>query len=161
MKSIIFIFWLLCGGYLQLHGQIGKFEFVKGDTVFWSIKKHQVGVDRYVLQAPLYVVGTMKCLYYDYIDVTPLFFVSACSVSSEEWVKSPQITIEKQSYLQEVEYDDVWDIQRPLIFHYRRKAGSVNPWTPEVEQMLTKGQYVSKKECSKVVAINTRKPTTR
>lgn len=157
-----YMFLMLCTLFLEciaLKAQEGVFKITKGDTVFWHIIDQRVHVNIYQLQSPVYIVGVVENFNHGYVDIVPQYYLYACSMSSEQWIKSPRITVEKTSYYKQVEALEVWDVAQRI--HYRKRLGLVKPWTQEVQKVLTGGSFVPIATCSKIMAINSRKPRTR
>lgn len=159
MKCFFFLLCLLCIECAELRAQEGVFGIAKGDTVFWQITRQKVHMNLYKMQSPLYIVGVVDKVYSGFIYIKPRFYLYACSMASENWVKTPRLGVEKQSYTQQFEALEEWNVEEPL--HYMRKRVHVKPWTQEAQKILTGGLYVSKSFCSKIIAINSTKPRTR
>lgn len=161
MKYTFLVFYLLCMGISQLRAQNNNLNLSKGDTVFWRIIDNRVHVNVYRIQAPLYIVGTVISISKKYgrVEIMPQYYLYACSMSSEEWIKSPRVTVEKKSYYKELEKLEIWDVQQPI--HYAEKTALVRPWTDEAQKALTRGVFVSLASCPRIIAINKTKPRTR
>jgi hypothetical protein len=152
MKYIFFLLCLLGLEATPLKAQNRGLELQQGDTVIWRISRWIIDGSHHGFESPLFIVGHIRMFKNGRVDVAPHYYLYACSMSSEQWVKSPQVTLEKYSFERSKTGTTVWSVEQ--LVHRWGYTSKVRPWTAEAEQALTGGQYVPVNQCAKVVAVN-------
>lgn len=150
-----YFFLLLCLLGLEataLQAQNRGLGLQEGDTIIWRIPKWFIDNHHHGFDSPLFIVGHIKLFKGGRVDVHPHYYLYACSMSSEQWVKSPQITLEKYSFERIKTGTTVWSVEQ--VVHRWGDTNKVRPWTAEAEQALTRGEYVPLNQCDKITAVS-------
>lgn len=160
MKYFILSLCIFLIGQKQLKAQSGgALEIRKGNVVFFQISQHMKAPAIYKMQVPLYVVGKVVSIKDSRVEIKPDYYLYTCSYSSEEWVKTSTMILEKQSYEGEIVKTETLNVSTHA--NYFEKLYSVRPCTEEALKVLTRDVFIPAASCPKVIAINKYKTRTR
>ncbi|WP_156039937.1 hypothetical protein [Aureispira sp. CCB-QB1] len=167
MKSILFnllatsIFMLPYFSYAQKI-KTGNTAFFKMDEQQFSKLDGPIPRGIYKFKVPLYIAGyvTTQDTRYGHADLKAQYFLYTCSDTSDTWIQTTKITVEKYSYTGELVATEIWDLSKENL--YRKKAYYLRPLTGEAIKVLTRDKVVYKTDsCPRIKAQNKVAPPKR
>lgn len=166
MKKIIFCLTFTISLFF---GQINAQTIVPKSPVFFKmshIKESSLNgpIPRgfYHFENPLYIIGniTKQDLRYASVEIKAASFLYTCSHTSDVWIQTSKITVEKYSFEGKLVGTEVWDLEKEST--YKQKIHLLRPHTAEMMEVLTKGKVISKtNECPVMKATNTIRTRTK
>lgn len=160
MKSLLYSFLtlLLSIAFFDVNAQ----DFKTGNMVFFRMQQQKVlelngkiprGI--YKFDKKLYIVGTIvsQKKKYNLADVQVKYYLYTCSNTSETWIKTNKIQVQKRLKTDQLITTEVWDATESL--KYQQNIYYLRPFTNEALEVLTRGNILQTTDsCPIIIAKN-------